>query len=749
VKNIAALFMLLIPISVHSQEPASIYGYITDAKTGEVLISANVGLSDSYKGTSTNTSGYYSLTNISPGTYVVVSSYIGYGTFEKEITLESGESQRLDIILKPEAYRLEALFVKSTKSKEEINVGSAQLETLYNQNIPPVFEADVFRSLQLLPGVKAASDFSSGLYIRGGSPDQTLILLDGTPVYNPSHFFGFYSTFNPHAIKDVHLYKGTYPARFGGRLGSVLTVYNKEGNRNEFSGKLSMGMLASSATIENPFEYGSWMIAVRRSTLDPVLNMLNRSYEDIPEHFYFLDLNGKINFDINTNNKLTLGFYSAKDDLRFPFAEDAGIKLKYGNQIGSSKWTHIFSEKAFFTLNIFGSRYFNYPSFDIASTPFNRYNNIYDFSVKADVEFLPNDRHEMLFGLTSGIRTLKLRDHFSGNETFNSHIQARESSVYLQDNWKMSDQIIFSPGVRFTEFSRGNYFRIEPRIFLEYQPIEKFRLQAAFGKYNQFLTLISNQAFTGMDVWLTADEGVPPARGNQYMFGIKTIPWKGYKFDVELYYRSMYNLFEPDPLLPDKVGLPYRDIFRFGEGYAYGMEIFFDRRIGNLTGFIGYTYSVTRRKFPNFNKSLLQNSKAEFYPTSFDRSHEINIVLTFKLNARWSTSTVFNYATGQPYTKPLGKTITFESPLTDRIRHHIISGRINASRLPPYHRLDLGLVRKGSFLGMGDAELHLQVINVYSRRNIWFYRYDMGKNGQRDAVQLLPILPSISYSINF
>lgn len=745
------LIILFFPLRGIAQQTASLNGYVSNTKTGETLISANVALKDSRKGTSTNTSGYFTLTNIPAGTYTVVATYVGFQRFEKEITLEPGENKRLDIKLKPQGYQMEEVVVESQKEREEQrNIGTAQIKTELIKKIPSVFQADVFRSLQLLPGIKAASDFSSGLYIRGGSPDQTLILLDRTTVYNPSHFFGFFSTFNPDAVKDVRLYKGGYPAEYGGRLGSVLTIYNKDGNRNEFEGSATIGMLASRASIEGPFKNGSYMFAFRRSTLEPVLAVLQQTIDDIPESFYFWDVNGKLNYSPNANNKLSMAFYAGDDDLKFPFAEDAGVSLSYGNQTLSSTWTHIFSEKMFSNFTLTGSRYFNYPSFDIASTPFERSNNIYDFSLKGDIEYSPGSNHDITTGFWTGSLTLRLRDEFDNEETFNSRIHSKYGSVYLQDKWHISDQWILTPGLRLAGFSEGNYLRLAPRVSLEYRPSDRIRLQGAYGRYNQFLTLVSNEAFTGFDVWLTADEGVPPAYGNQYVLGAKTIPWEGYGFDVELYYRSMKNLFEPNPFLPDQAGLPYEDIFRFGKGYAYGTELFFERRIGRLTGFVGYTFSVTRRKFPNFNEPVLANDPARFYPPKYDRMHDLNVVLEYKFNDRWSSTLTFNYATGQAFTKPLGRTTAFDFPTSATALDQLVVGRVNASRLPPYHRVDIGVSREGTFFGIGKAKWQFQLINAYSRRNIWFYNYDLDENpAERKEVPLLPILPTISYTLDF
>lgn len=744
------IVLIFTPFTVFAQQSASVNGYITDTVNGETLISANVALDDTRKGTSTNASGYFTLTDIEPGTYILVATYIGYQNFRKEIQLQAGENLRLDIELKPSGYQLEELVVESeTERKEQKNIGVAQVKMELIKELPSVLQADVFRSIQQLPGVKAASDFSSGLYIRGGSPDQTLILLDRTTVFNPTHFFGFFSTFNPDAIKDVRLYKGGYPAEYGGRLGSVLTIYNKDGNRNEFSASTTLGFLSSRASLEGPLKKGSWMLAIRRSTLEPYLALLGQTTDNIPDSFYFLDLNGKVNYDANPNNKFSLAFYSGVDNVNFPIADDALIKLNYGNQTLSTTWTHIFSEKLFGNLTLTGSRYFNYPAFDIAETRSERNNNIWDLSAKGDLEYILSNDHQVQTGFWTGLMTLKLQDSFDDEDTFGSRIQTAYVSWYLQDEWELSSRWKLTPGVRINYFEEGNFLRIVPRLSAEYQPTDHIRFQAAYGRYNQFLTLITNEAFSGFDVWLTSDDGVQPAFGDQFILGTKTIPWEGYGLDVELYYRTMNDLFELDPFLPDAAGLDYPRLFRFGKGYAYGVELLFERRAGRLTGFLGYTFSVTRRKYPAFNEPV-GGSEARFFPPKYDRQHDINLVLNYELSSRWKATAVFNYATGQSYTKPLGRTVAFSFPTTNQALDQLTVGRVNASRLPAYRRTDISFSRAGTFLGKGEAEWQFQLINVFSNRNVWFYNYDLDKNPvEREVVQLLPIIPNISYTIKF
>lgn len=754
-KSTSFLFIILalLPFfSVAAQENASVNGYITDSQTGETLLMANIALMEINRGTSSNTSGYYTITNIPPGSYTLAASYIGYRRFEQEIELEAGENLRLDIELIPESVEMEAIYVESEAEREEQrNIGTAQVDIELIKELPSVIQPDVFRSIQLLPGVKAASDFSSGLYIRGGSPDQTLILLDETTVYNPSHFFGFFSTFNPDAVKDVRLYKGGYPAEFGGRIGSVLTIFNKDGNRNETEGSISLGLLSSRASLEGPYSKGSWMLAVRRSTLEPVLAVLRQSTDNLPDKFYFYDINGKLNFDATQNDRLSLAFYSGNDNVSFPFQEDGEILLKYGNQTMTAQWRRIFSEKLFGSFTATGSRYFNQPEFDIAGTPFERDNEIYDLSLKADFEYLPNERHTFKAGLWGGNLVLSFRDRFDNLDTFNERIESQYLSAFVQDEWRPTDQWKFTGGVRLNAFSEGDYLRLEPRLSTEFKPIQKIRLQAAYGRYYQYLTLITNEAFSGFDLWLTSDEGISPAYGDQFVLGAKTIPFEGYGFDVEVYYRTMRDLFELDPFLNDAAGQEYSELFRVGKGYAYGLEVFFEKQAGRFNGFIGYTYGVTRRKFPGFNTPILDDpTQARFYPPKYDRTHDVNLTASFDLSDRWKISGVFSYATGQAYTEPLGRYQLSGIPWDTGERDVFVVGKVNAARLPSYHRLDLSLSRQGTFFNIGEAEWQFQVINVYSRRNIWFYNYDFDENPlERQDVTLLPILPSISYTVNF
>jgi hypothetical protein len=740
----ALLIVLALNSTAQSQNRVSVSGFITDARTQETLLGAYVIVKGTQKGTQTNTSGYYNLVGLDPGSYILQFTYVGFQTIEREITLIAGQNLRLDISMSESNQALQEIVVSAdAEAREEArNIGTAQVSTALIKQVPAVLQADVFRSVQLLPGVKAASDFSSGLYIRGGGPDQTLILLDRTTVYNPSHFFGLFSTFNPDAIKDVRLYKGGFPAEYGGRLGSVLDIYNKDGNRVEQSGIVSVGMLSSRAMIEGPYKRGSYMLAIRRSTIEPVLAVLRNSFDTLPERFYFVDINGKLNFDLNENNRLNVAFYGGEDNVDFPFGDDLRFKLRYGNRTVSSTWTSIRSERLFTTFTLTSSNYFNTPRFSIGGTPIERENTVNDFSVKSDLEWLPSASHTVKAGIWAGNLTLKLADSFDNRESFRSRIQTQYMNAFVQDNIQLTQRWSVNAGLRLNYFTQGDYLRLEPRISAEYKPDAWLRLQGSYGRYYQFLTLITNEAFSGFDTWLTTDVGVPPSWGDQLVVGAKIYPVQGYNIELELYYRDMNSLFELDPRLPDVSGVDYAELFRFGKGYAYGTEVVLEKSSGRLNGFIGYTWSITRRMFAGFNND-------NYYPPKYDRTHDFNVVLNYRLSRKWRSTAVFNFATGQAYTKALGRT-EISDPFGTSPGRPIIVGKVNASRLPNYHRLDLGFTREGRFFNLGTSEFQIQIINTYSRRNIWFYQFDLEDNpATQSEVPLLPILPTLTYTVQF
>ncbi len=741
---LALCILALVAASPAAAQPrASMSGYVKDAANGETLLMASVVIEGTAVGAATNNSGFYTLAGLDPGTYDFVVSYIGYEPLHSRVTLAPGEHHRVDFELGLENVELDEVVVNADREREDerTQVGVNRLPVRLVTQLPAVFEADVFRSLQLLPGIKAASDFSSGLYIRGGGPDQTMIMLDRTTVYNPSHVFGFFSTFNPDALKDVQVYKGGYPARYGGRLGSVIDIYNKDGNREKFEGKLSVGLLASRLAIEGPIPKGSYMLAMRRSTVEPLLAVLRRSQEGIPETFYFYDINGKVNIDAGMNDKFSLAVYGGTDNLLVKPSDDFLIEMIYGNRTGSLNWTHLFSQRLYSNFTFTGSRYFSKPLFTLAQTDFARDNGVHDFSAKGDMEYAATSDHSVEAGVWAGLLTIRLTDTFDGDQGMTSRIQSAYGSFYLQESWTPSYNWIFKTGLRANYFQKGNYLRLEPRLSVENRISDRLRFQAAYGRYNQFLTLITNEAFSGLDIWLTSDSGVAPAWGDQFVFGVKTAPRDGYRVDAEVYYRSMRDLFELDPNIADAAGLGYADLFHFGEGHAYGAELMVEKSKGKVSGFVAYTYGSTWRRFPDRNENRL-------FPPKYDRTHDLNIVVNYDFARRWRANATWGYATGQAYTEPLYR-VQYDDPFSNPWEE-IGVGKVNASRLPAYHRADVGVTKLGRFFGVADYELQMQVINVYNRRNVWFYQYDTDENpAVREDVQMLPTIPNVSLTLSF
>jgi hypothetical protein len=743
-------------------QTATLNGYVRDAETGETLIQATVFLQGTTRGSTTNVQGFYTVGSIEPGTYTVRYSYIGYERVLREVTLAPGQTLRLDIDLNPESVSGGEVVVEAREPiEEERAVGVQEVPIRLVQELPTVFEADLFRSIQLLPGVKAASDFSSALYIRGGSPDQTLILLDGTTVYNPTHFFGFFSTFNTDAIKDVKLYKGAYPSTYGGRLGSVIDIYNRDGNRNRVAGNLTVGVLASRVGVEGPVAggRGSYMLAARRSTLEPLLAALRNQLPDsgIPDGFYFYDVNAKVGMDLSPNDRLSVSGYAGRDRVDVAFGDDASFLLDYGNRTGSLGYNRVLSGTAFAQVRATASHYFSRPTGSFGGTEFRRPNTISDYSLRADVEWLPSERFELRTGAWGGYFDLALRSEFNGAVGIDFRNPAGYGSAYTQARLRPAPGWILTGGVRAEYFdsltddasdgrdaASAAYLRVSPQAQVERTFGEDLILQAAAGRYHQFLSLISNEAFSGFDTWVTTGVGVPPSSSDQVVLGVKTRLGPRYRLDVEVYGRTLSGLFDTRPEIQDVAGLSYRELFRFGEGYAYGTEILLEKGVGRLTGLLSYTLGVTRRRYPD------EPAFSAYFAPKYDRLHDLTAVANYDLGRGWKLTAAGSYATGQAYTTPNSRYTVGGLPFGDGTLNGLYSSALNGARLPPYHRVDLGFTRTGRFFGLGQSELQLQVVNVYSRRNVWFYTFDFDENPvEQSAVRQLPILPNVSLSLAF
>ncbi|MEM1056140.1 MAG: TonB-dependent receptor [Bacteroidota bacterium] len=748
------LLLLLALTTAPASAQSVVNGFVRDARSGETLIGANVIVLDGPaqgRGSATNVQGFYTLGNLPSDSLTLRFSFIGFSSQTQRVGLQPGETLRLDVELAPEGELDEVVVEADEPIEEAAAIGTIDVPIRLVQDLPTAFEADLFRAIQLLPGVKSSSDFSSGLYIRGGSPDQTLILLDGTTVYNPTHFFGFFSTFNTDAIKDVRLYKGAYPATYGGRLGSVIDIYNRDGNRNELDGGLTVGLLASRADIEGPLPgmegRGSFTLNARRSTLEPLLATLreNLDQDGIPDKFYFYDLNAKVGADLTDRDRVSVAAYAGQDIVGVPFGESSQFNLNYGNRTFSAAYNRILGETTFLQTRATASRYFSLPTAEIFGTEFTNVNTVDDYSGRVDLEWLPSERFELSTGAWAGRFELNFEQSFNGQTQIDFESPSYYANGYVQTKLRPTPDWIVTGGVRAEYFANGDYLRFSPQVQLERKLGTNTILQLAAGQYHQFLSLISNEAFSGFDTWVTVGEGVPPQESEQVVLGLKTRLGDQYRLDVELYGRTLRELFDQRPELQDVSGLEYQELFRFGEGFAYGAEILLEKGVGRLTGLIGYTLGVTRRRYP------LEPAFTETFPPKYDRLHDLNVVATFKLGRGWSATAVGKYATGQAYTLPSATYTVPDVPIVDGGRlDGLFSSQLNGARLPPYHRVDLGFKRAGGFFGVAQYELQLQVINVYSRRNVWFPVFDFDSVPvDVSFVRQLPILPNVSLSLDF
>ncbi len=760
--RLLVLTLLTVVATSAGAQTASLNGFVRDAVTGETLLQATVRVEATGRGVATNAQGFYTLGGLDPGEVTVTASYLGYQPTRETVTLAPGATVRLDLDLAPQGVTTDEVVVEATEPIEEARApGTQNVSIDLVQALPTVFEADLFRSIQLLPGVKASSDFSSALYIRGGSPDQTLILLDGTTVYNPTHFFGFFSTFNTEAIKDVRLYKGAYPSTYGGRLGSVVDVYNRDGNRRETDASLSVGLLASRIGVEGPLPgvSGSYSLNARRSTLEPLLAVLREQLDEdgIPESFYFYDLNGKVSVDLTPNDRVSLATYAGRDQVVVPFGDDAQFDLDYGNRTASLAYNRVLSGTAFAQTRLTASRYFSYPVGSFAGTEFERPNTLTDYSARVDVEWLPSEAFEFRTGAWGGTLDLELESSFNGNTQTSYFNPSRYASGYVQGRVRPGNGWILTGGVR-AEYFRSvtddlldaadsvpsSYVRLSPQVQVERTFGEDVVLQFAAGQYHQFLSLISNEAFSGFDTWVTTGVGVPPQSSEQVVLGIKTNLGPAYRLDVEVYGRTLRDLFDIDPSNQDVAGLGYQDLFRFGEGYAFGAEFLLERGLGKLTGLVSYTLGSTRRRYPGESAAF-----QGYFPPKYDRLHDLTVVAQYALGRGWQATVAGAYATGQAYTTPAGRFETTGLPFENPELPVLVSNGLNTARLPPYHRVDAGVTKRGVW-SFAAYELQLQLVNVYNRRNLWFVTYDFDSNPvEVGEVRQLPILPNVSLSLDF
>jgi hypothetical protein len=768
--------ILLFGLGLKAQESYSISGYVEDSQSLERIIGANLFLKGTGIGASTNTFGFYSL-SAPPGDYTMIVSFIGFETIEKEISI-SRESLSLDWKISENSQSLEEVTVTATeRAVERTQMSQVQLSVADIKKIPAFLgEVDIIRALQLLPGVQSGNEGSTGFYVRGGSPDQNLILLDGVPVYNASHLFGFFSVFNADAIKNVSLTKGGFPARFGGRLSSVLEIDMKEGDLREFHGEGSLGIISSKLTLEGPIwkDRTSFMVSGRRTYLDilaaPFMN------DGLRAGYYFADLNAKINHVISRNDRIYLSYYNGIDEFSVReeyttdpfFGGEEGYDesgLDWGNHTAALRWNHLFNDKLFSNLTATFSQYrfrIGYESFfddgfSTSTSAFEYFSLIRDYGLRYDLEYALNNDHKLRFGASYTNHTFQpgvaqIQDNSNGESldsilNLSRSIYANDAYAYVEDDWQINDKWRVNYGLHYSAYTTndGAFFQnLQPRISARFLLSDEWSLKGSYAMMNQYVHLLSNSGIgLPTDLWVSSTAKVKPQFSQQVALGTTTNLWNNaFEFSAETYYKQMENLIEYKEGASFISNTDWQSTVETnGSGRAYGFELLLRKKKGKTTGWVGYTLAWSERQFTNLNEGA-------WFPYRFDRRHDISIVLNHAFSKKFDLGLTWVYGTGNSFTAPLAK---FVLPNANGFGREFerFSDR-NALRMPAYHRLDIGFNWHVP-TKWGESTWNLSFYNAYSRQNPFYLYLSENSAGQKriNQVSLFPIIPSLSYQFKF
>jgi hypothetical protein len=773
IPRLVLIFFTLLFLSQFSsaQNKLTINGNVTDSGSGETLIGASVKLIGAVTtGTVTNSYGFYSI-SVPAGKYALAVSFIGYKTDTQ--TVDLSKSLRLNIAL-AENNQLNEVIISAEKRNENVvnpQMGLQKITVKEINNVPVLLgERDVLKTLQLLPGIKSAGEGNSGFYVRGGSTDQNLILLDEAPVYNASHLLGFFSTFNSDAIKDVSVYKGGMPAQYGGRLSSVLDIKMNEGNRKQFTTEGGIGLISSRLKVEAPIvkDKGSFMVSARRTYIDAFL-ALSPDSSVRGNTLYFYDLNAKANYQIDDKNTLFLSGYFGRDNLGI----NETFGFNWGNSTVTLRWNHLFSDRLFSNTSLIYSNYNYVISNLMEENNFEVNSAIKNYNLKEDFEYSLSARHSLKFGINAISHTIEPgKINTTGESSVNqANYESRkgvELAAYVSDEWAVSDKINVVYGLRMSSFSptgpgnfktydedgntievtpykKGqvikNYINAEPRISANFQISPNSSLKAAYTRNVQNVHLMSNSTSTSpTDLYIMNSNNVKPEIADQIATGFfKNFNDNKYEFSAEIYYKSMQNQIEYRSGTDLRGNSNVEADLLYGEGRAYGIELFLKKRYGRFNGWIGYTLSKTERKFDAINNAKWFNAKQ-------DRTHDLSLVGIFKATSRWTFSSVFVYNTGNAVTYPSGK--------------YQINGRTvfyytdkNGYRTPAYHRLDVSATLEGKPGRRLQSSWSFGIYNLYNRQNAFAIDFkddpDDATKTQVVRTTLFGIIPSVTWNFKF
>lgn len=755
-----------------AQEKSVVSGYVKDSSTGEVLIGATVYAKGTTIGTTTNSYGFYSL-NLPKGSYTLIYSYISYNDAVKDVDLSKGI--QLNVELQPSSVQIGEVVISRDKANANVTrpeMSMVKLEMKKIRQIPALMgEADVIKSIQLLLGVIGAVEGSSGFSVRGGAMDHNLILLDEATVYNASHLMGFFSVFNNDAIKDVTLYKGDMPASMGGRLASVLDVRMKEGNSKEFVAAGGIGSLSSRLTLEGPIvkDKCSFIVSGRRTYIDIFFPLMNN--DDMNSNkLYFYDLNAKVNYTLNENNRIFVSGYFGRD--MFGSGE---MGFGYGNRTFTTRWNHVFGHKLFMNTTLIRSNY-NYllESDSNDANAFKWDSEMKETGLKIDFSIAANTHHNLKFGVSSSYFSFSPGVVKGTND--DSFIKywaipknyALEHAIYLMDEYHV-DKFIFKYGLRYSIFQNigkarslvlddnykvvdykdyksgdiyNTYSNPEPRLGITYVLNDQSSIKTSYSHTVQYIQQASNsQAGNPLDIWFSASPNIKPQVADQWALGyFRNFFDNSLETSAEVYYKKMDKLIDfkdfASLLLNDEMEA---DI-RAGKGHSYGMELYARFAKNKFDGWVSYTYSRTYRKTPNVNYG-------DTYKAAYDKPHNLSLVFTYNFSKRASLSANWQIATGQAYSKPVGR-VVYENTVIP-----VYSVR-NDGRFPVYHRLDLSFTLKSrrNTSHRWQGEWNFSVINAYNRKNPWtiYFEQDVDKPDETHARMIyFPMIPSVTYNFKF
>jgi outer membrane receptor for ferrienterochelin and colicin len=784
------IFTIVYITSVFAQK-TTISGFIKEKKSGESLIGASVFLPDKKTGTVSNLYGYYSIT-VNAGSSNLVYSFVGYKPIVLTLNVLKDTTININFESNVDLKTVEITAKRSDQIQNTTQMSYAEIPIHQINSLPVILgEKDVMRAIQLLPGVQSGAEGTTGLYVRGGGPDQNLILLDGVPVYNASHLFGFFSIFNTDALNSVELVKGGFPARYGGRLSSVLDIRMKEGNRKEFQTQGSIGLVSARISTEGPIikDKTSFIVSARRTYIDflarPIIrNRAAREGDNLTAGYYFYDVNAKINHDLNEKNKLFFSIYHGKDLAYTDFkpSDDDGNNivgdLGWGNLTAALRLNSVINKKIFANTTATFSRYNFFVNQSITtqisdagntgnSTFQYKYNSeIYDWTLKTDFDYYLNDRSSIKFGVGNiyhtfqpGVSAINLSADLNQNSsagidtTFGANrIFANEYYAYAEDDIRLTDKININTGLNFSGYKvqNQNFLSLQPRLSLLYRFSRNWSFKSSYANMRQFIHLLANSSIgLPTDLWVSATDKVKPMESNQIAIGFARTFFDEYEFSFESYYKTMRNLIEyKSGASFINAGNNWEDKIEMGDGLAYGLELFLQKKSGKLTGWIGYTLSWTNRTFENINFG-------KTFPYRYDRRHDIAITFNYKFNDRIDAGLTWVYGTGNAVTLSNEEMIVnpdqnlgFFNPSNQFSSVNFAAER-NAFREPHYHRLDAGINFTKSF-PKWTRIWRFGVYNLYNRKNPFYLFFDNEDNKRvLKQITLFPLIPSISFEFKF